>query len=480
MAKLWGGRFKKQTAPAVDHFHSSISFDWRLYPYDIQGSKAHVRMLGRQGIITPEEAQALEEALDEILADIEEGRVELSEGAEDIHMNIEAILIERTGDLGRKLHTARSRNDQVALDTRLYVREHIQLIMAEIRRLQQTLLAKAEANLDVSMPGYTHLQPAQPILFAHHCLAYFHMFQRDWERLADCLERANLCPLGAGALAGVTYPIDREMVAGELGFRGIVPNSLDAVSDRDYILEFLSAGSILMMHLSRYCEEIILWANPSFGFIELDDAYSTGSSIMPQKKNPDVAELIRGKTGRVYGSLMGLLTTMKGLPLAYNKDMQEDKEALFDGVDTVLSCLAVFIPMIETMKINRDAMAEAASIGYLNATDMADYLVQKKGLPFRSAHSLVGQLVAYAIDKGVNLEELSLAEIRAIAPMVDGDVYEHLTVEGCLAARSSAGGTAPREVAAALQRAWTMLEEETWENPGRGGVDRCKSCGSTG
>lgn len=460
--KLWGGRFEKETNRLVEDFHSSISFDQRLYRQDILGSMAHARMLGKIGVLTPEETELLLQGLESLLRDIEAGRVEFDVGAEDIHMNIEKLLTERVGDVGKKLHTARSRNDQVALDTRLYLRDEISHICALLKELEQTLLDMAARHLDTVMPGYTHLQKAQPITLAHHLMAYFQMFQRDFERLQDCWKRADCMPLGSGALAGTTFPLDREMVARELGFGRISLNSLDAVSDRDYILEFLAAASILMMHFSRLCEEIILWSSDEFRFVELDDAYSTGSSIMPQKKNPDVAELIRGKTGRVYGHLMGLLTVMKGLPLAYNKDMQEDKEALFDTVDTVTKCLLTLTPMLATMKVNRERMAQAARSGFTNATDVADYLA-KKGVPFREAHAIVGQLVLKCIREGRALEELSLAEYREMSPVFEEDIYEAIAIENCIARRKVPGGPAPEAVQAGIEagRQWLATLDES-------------------
>ncbi|HHY60040.1 MAG TPA: argininosuccinate lyase [Clostridia bacterium] len=460
--KMWGGRFRKETDRLVEDFHSSISFDQRLYRQDILGSMAHARMLGKIGVLTPEETELLLQGLESLLRDIEAGRVEFDVGAEDIHMNIEKLLTERVGDVGKKLHTARSRNDQVALDTRLYLRDEISHICALLKELEQTLLDMAARHLDTVMPGYTHLQKAQPITLAHHLMAYFQMFQRDFERLQDCWKRADCMPLGSGALAGTTFPLDREMVARELGFGRISLNSLDAVSDRDYILEFLAAASILMMHFSRLCEEIILWASDEFRFVELDDAYSTGSSIMPQKKNPDVAELIRGKTGRVYGHLMGLLTVMKGLPLAYNKDMQEDKEALFDTVDTVKKCLMVLTPMLATMKVNRQQMAKAARSGFTNATDVADYLA-KKGVPFREAHGIVGQLVLKCLREGRVLEELSLTEYREMSPVFEEDIYEAIAIENCVARRRVPGGPAPEAVQASIEagRQWLATLDES-------------------
>ena len=397
--KLWGGRFSKATDALVDDFNSSIRFDARMYKQDITGSMAHAEMLGRQGIIPKNDADLIVKALGEILADIEDGKVEFLIDAEDIHMNIETILIERIGDAGKKLHTGRSRNDQVALDLRMYLRDEVKEISDMLKNAMKTVLDIASENVDTIMPGYTHLQKAQPDTAAHHFMAYFQMFSRDLDRLRDCFKRINITPLGSGALAGTTYPLDREFVAQKLGFDGLTRNSMDGVSDRDFAIELSSVLSILMMHLSRFCEELVMWSSHEFSFVEMDDSYSTGSSIMPQKKNPDVAELIRGKTGRVYGSLTTLLTMMKGLPLAYNKDMQEDKEAIFDAVDTVKLCLPVFTNMIKTMKIKEEKMARGASGGFTNATDLADYLV-KNGVPFRSSHAIVGKMVAKAVEKG--------------------------------------------------------------------------------
>lgn len=454
--KLWGGRFTKNTDKLVEDFHSSISFDCKLYRHDIRGSIAHARMLGETGIISQEDAQTIIRGLREILADLEAGRVELSTEAEDIHMNIEQLLIERVGDVGKKLHTARSRNDQVALDTRLYLKEEIETIARLLVDLQEAIVEVAEAHVDTIMPGYTHLQKAQPVTFGHHLMAYFEMFQRDWERLKDCYKRTDVCPLGSGALAGTTFPIDRHLVARELGFSKISRNSLDAVSDRDYIVEFAAAASLIMTHLSRLCEEIILWASHEFAFIELDDGYSTGSSIMPQKKNPDVAELVRGKAGRVYGHLVGLLTMIKGLPLAYNKDLQEDKEALFDVVDTVKKSLLVFAPMLRTITVNKARMLQGARGGFTNATDVADYLV-KKGLGFRDAHRIVGELVLYAIEKEKNLEELTLEEFKQFDRAFDEDVYEAISVEACVKRRDVYGGPAPQAVLQAINEAKKVL-----------------------
>ncbi len=414
-------------------------------------------MLARQGIISQEEAELIVRGLEEILADIEAGRVEFAVEAEDIHMNIEQLLTRRIGPVGKKLHTARSRNDQVALDVRMYLKDEIDAIVGLLKKLQHTLLDLAEEHCETVMPGYTHLQRAQPVTLAHHLLAYVQMFWRDVERLLDCRRRTDVLPLGAGALAGTTFPLDPHFVAGELGFAAVAENSLDAVSDRDFAVEFVAAAAIIMMHLSRFCEEIVLWSSAEFGFIELDDAYSTGSSMMPQKKNPDVAELIRGKTGRVYGDLQALLTMLKGLPLAYNKDMQEDKEALFDAVDTVKKCLAVFIPMVSTMRVRKERMLAAAREGFTNATDLADYLV-RKGVPFREAHAQVGKMVLYALGEGKALEDLSLEEMRQFAPAVEEDVYRALDIRRCVAARRVLGGPAPEAVRQAISRARARLD----------------------
>lgn len=444
--KLWAGRFQKETDALVNDFNSSISFDARMYREDITGSIAHAAMLGRQGIIKEHEAEKIIDGLKAILADIEAGQVEFSLENEDIHMNIETILTQRIGDTGKRLHTARSRNDQVAVDFRMYVRKEIQAIIGLILDLEKVLVRKAEANLDTVMPGYTHLQRAQPTTFAHAMMAYANMFKRDVTRLEDCLARMDECPLGAGALATSTYPVDRFQTAQALGFSKPTDNSLDSVSDRDFALEFLSACSILMMHLSRFSEEIILWCSWEFKFVDLDDAYSTGSSIMPQKKNPDVAELVRGKTGRVYGDLMSLLTVMKGLPLAYNKDMQEDKEPVFDAVDTVEMCLPVFAAMLDTMTVRTDNMRKAAGHGFINATDCADYLT-KKGMPFRDAYTVTGHLVAQCTARGKTLEELTLEELKAVSELFEADVYDALNLENCMALRSSYGGPAVAETA---------------------------------
>jgi len=456
--KLWGGRFEKETDHLVEDFHSSISFDQRLYKQDIRGSIAHARMLGKIGVLTEGEVQTLVQGLENILHDIENGLVEFEIGAEDIHMNIEKLLTERVGEVGKKLHTARSRNDQVALDVKMYVKEEIKAISSLLLALQKEILALSEKHVETVMPGYTHLQKAQPITFGHHLMAYFQMFSRDYERFQDCYKRTDYMPLGSGALAATSFPLDREMVARELGFAHITANSLDGVSDRDYVIEFIAASSLLMMHFSRLCEEIILWSSDEFRFIELDDAYSTGSSIMPQKKNPDVAELIRGKTGRVYGHLMGMLTVMKSLPLAYNKDMQEDKEALFDTVDTVKKCLLTFTPMLKTMQINAQRMAEGARGGFTNATDVADYLV-KKGLPFREAHAVVGQLVLKCVREKRALDDLTLDEFKTVSPVFEEDVYQAIDVLECVAKRKVPGGPAKETVLASIQAGKLWLAE---------------------
>ena len=448
--KLWAGRFQKETDTLVNNFNSSINFDARLYKQDIAGSIAHATMLGKQGIIEQAEADKIISGLKAILADIEAGEVEFTMDNEDIHMNIEAILTQRIGDTGKRLHTSRSRNDQVAVDFRLYVKEEIPTIINQVLDLEQVLIQKAEENLSTVMPGYTHLQRAQPTTFAHYMMAYANMFRRDVTRLEDCLERLDECPLGAGALATSTYPVDRQMTAKLLGFAKPTENSMDSVSDRDYAIEFLSACSILMMHLSRFAEEIILWCSWEFKYADLDDAYSTGSSIMPQKKNPDVAELVRGKTGRVYGDLMTLLTVMKALPLAYNMDMQEDKEPVFDAIDTVEMCLPVFGAMLQTLTIRPKNMAKAAAGGFINATDCADYLV-KKGMPFREAYMIVGRLVNMCIRSGENLETLTLRDFRAISDLFDSDVYEALELKHCVHERKVYGGPSKDDVTRQIQ-----------------------------
>ena len=456
--KLWAGRFQKETDTLVNDFNSSISFDARLYKEDIAGSMAHAAMLGKTGIIEAHEAEKIIDGLKAILADVEADQVEFSMENEDIHMNIESLLTQRIGQTGKRLHTARSRNDQVAVDFRLYVKKEIPVIIGMIQDLEEVLVKKAQANLHTVMPGYTHLQRAQPTTFAHYMMAYANMLKRDITRLEDCLERMDECPLGAGALATSTYPVDRFATAQALGFKKPTDNSMDSVSDRDYVIELLSALSILMMHLSRFSEEIILWCSWEFKFVDLDDAYSTGSSIMPQKKNPDVAELVRGKTGRVYGDLVTLLTMMKGLPLAYNKDMQEDKEAIFDAVDTLDLCLTTLAPLIDTMKVLPDNLRKAASRGFINATDCADYLT-KKGMPFRDAYKLTGQLVAMCIKGGLTLDTLPLAQYKAMSDLFEEDVYAAIDLGACCALRRSFGGPAPESVHAQLESAKAKLDQ---------------------
>lgn len=454
--KLWGGRFEKATDTMVDDFNSSIRFDARLYKQDILGSIAHAKMLGKCNIIPLEDSNKIIETLKEILVDIEAGNIEFQIDAEDIHMNIEQILISRIGDIGKRLHTARSRNDQVALDIRMYLKDEIKYIKDMLINLEKTILSLAEGNLDTIMPGYTHLQRAQPITFAHHMMAYFQMIKRDIERLDDCYKRTDVMPLGSGALASTTYPLDRELVAMELGFSSITENSLDGVSDRDFCIELAAALSILMMHLSRFSEELILWSTSEFSFVEMDDAFSTGSSIMPQKKNPDVAELVRGKTGRVYGSLTTLLTIMKSLPLAYNKDMQEDKEAIFDCIDTVKMCVPVFTKMLSTIKVKKQNMYKAAGGGFSNATDVADYLV-KKGLPFRSAHEVVGKMVLYCVTKNLAIDELSIEELHSFSPIIDEDIYEAIKLETCVNMRKVYGGPAFEAVQHSISNGYKFL-----------------------
>ena len=449
MAKMWAGRTAGETDRLADDFNSSIHFDSRMYAEDIKGSMAHAAMLGGKGIITKAEADVLIEGLAGILADLDSGKLEFDMSAEDIHMFVEQILTERLGDVGKKLHTARSRNDQVALDLRMYLRAELDGIVQLTKNLIAAVTDKAEEYADVILPGYTHLQRAQPILFGHHLMAYAMMLLRDVERLADCRKRMNYSPIGCCALAGTTYDTDRHFEAKQLGFDGICRNSLDGVSDRDFALEMLSALSILMMHLSRFSEEIILWCSWEFKFVELSDAYTTGSSIMPQKKNPDMAELVRGKTGRVYGDLMALLTTLKGIPLAYNKDMQEDKESIFDAVDTVKMCLQVFTGMVGTMQANKENMLRAAQKGFINATDLADYLV-KKGMPFRSAYKISGGLVAHCIRENTVLEELSLEVYRAQSELFDKDLYDAISLRTCVETRISEGGTSLASVMAQI------------------------------
>jgi argininosuccinate lyase len=451
------GRFRKPVDKSVEAYTASIPFDWRLYKYDIAGSIAHAKMLAKQGIISDREAETIIKGLEATREEIEQGKFEFKPELEDIHMAIESRLIEKVGEVGGKLHTARSRNDQVALDLRLFTKDAINDTVNRLRGLQRALLDLAEANKDVVMPGYTHLQSAQPVLLAHHLLAYFEMLQRDIDRFSDCLKRADVMPLGSGALAGVAYDVDREFLARELGFSRVSQNSLDAVSDRDFVLECEAAASICMMHLSRLAEEIVLWSSVEFNFIELDEAYATGSSIMPQKRNPDVAELARGKTGRVYGNLMALLTAMKALPLAYNRDMQEDKQGFFDIVDTLLSTLEVFTGMIGTLRVKADSTAKAVEQGYILATDLADYLV-KKGEAFRTAHDIIARLVSYAVEKGKSFTELKLDEYKEFSPLFGEDV-KSITVTSSLAARDVIGGTAPKQVAKALAAAREIVEK---------------------
>jgi argininosuccinate lyase len=455
--KTWGGRFTEKTDRRVEAFTASIDFDKRLYSYDIDGSIAHCRMLAKTGIITEDEAASLVEGLGKIKRELDRGAFQFDAGQEDIHMHIETRLVEEVGKVALKLHTARSRNDQVALDVRMFLRDETVRIIDQLMNLRKVLVDLAEQTIDVVMPGYTHLQRAQPVLFAHHLMAYYEMFTRDTERLQDGLKRTDVMPLGTAALAGTTYPIDREVTAELLNFPKISANSLDAVSDRDFSLEFLSAASICMVHLSRLSEEVILWSTAEFGFIELPDAFATGSSIMPQKKNPDVAELVRGKSGRVFGSLMALLTIMKGLPMAYNRDLQEDKELLFDSVDTLQACLEIYTMMLPKIKVNREVMRTATQTGFINATDFADYLVGK-GMPFRTAHHVVGQAVGYALAHKKELHDLSLDELKSFSALIQGDVFEILSTEAMIDRRRSAGGTATENVRAAIAVARAALE----------------------
>ena len=460
MAQLWGGRFTKETNQLVYNFNASITFDRKFYKQDIEGSIAHVKMLGKQGILTQEEMQALVKTLQDILNEVEDGTLEISTEYEDIHSFVEAKLIERLGDTGKKLHTGRSRNDQVALDMRLFTREEVKQTDALLTELLETLLGIMETNTETIMPGFTHLQKAQPITLAHHMGAYFEMFKRDRLRLHDIYERMNYCPLGSGALAGTTYPLDREYTAELLGFYGPTLNSMDGVSDRDYLIEYLSACATIMMHLSRFSEEVIIWNSNEYQFVEIDDAYSTGSSIMPQKKNPDIAELVRGKTGRIYGALMSLLTTMKGIPLAYNKDMQEDKELSFDAMENVKGCIALFNGMLSTMKFNKEIMRNSANNGFTNATDAADYLVNH-GVPFRDAHGIVGQIVLYCIEKGIAIDDMSLAELKAISPVFEEDIYEAIYMENCVNKRLTIGAPGKE----AMEKVITLEKEYLAKNP---------------
>ncbi|MBD5480764.1 MAG: argininosuccinate lyase [Lachnospiraceae bacterium] len=461
MAQLWGGRFTKETDNKVFDFNASIRFDKNLFVQDIEGSIAHAVMLGKQGILTLEEKDAIVKGLAGIREDVESGRLTIDETQEDIHSFVEAVLTERIGEAGKKLHTGRSRNDQVALDMRLYTRTHVLVMDGLLRELLTELLSIMEENTETYMPGFTHLQKAQPVTLAHHLGAYFEMFKRDRQRLKDIYFRMNYCPLGAGALAGTTYPLDRSYTASLLGFEGPTLNSMDSVSDRDYLIEYLAALSILMMHFSRLCEEIIIWNSNEYRFVELDDAYSTGSSIMPQKKNPDIAELVRGKTGRVYGALMSLLTTMKGLPLAYNKDMQEDKELSFDAMHTAETCTELFTGMLRTVKFNRDVMAKSAVNGFTNATDAADYLVNK-GVPFRDAHGIIGRLVLYCIDKGVGIEDLSLEEMKEISDKFEPDIYEAVSLKTCVEKRLTLGAPGPEAMQEVIRLHKIYLGEE-WQ-----------------
>lgn len=459
MAQLWGGRFTKETDQLVYNFNASISFDRKFFKQDIEGSIAHVVMLAKQGILTKEEKDAILKGLTGIRQDVEEGRLEITEEYEDIHSFVEANLIDRIGDAGKKLHTGRSRNDQVALDMRLYTRLEVLYVDELVKTLLETLLHIMEENLETYMPGFTHLQKAQPVTLAHHMGAYFEMFKRDRSRLRDIYRRMNYCPLGAGALAGTTYPLDRNYTASLLGFEGPTLNSMDSVSDRDYVIEFLSALCTIMMHLSRFCEEIIIWNSNEYRFVEIDDAYSTGSSIMPQKKNPDIAELVRGKTGRVYGALVSILTTMKGIPLAYNKDMQEDKELTFDAIDTVKGCLALFEGMIRTMKFRKDVMEKSAMMGFTNATDAADYLVGR-GVPFRDAHGIIGKLVLYCLDKGCSIDDLSIEELKQISPVFEEDIYDAISLKTCVNKRLTIGAPGPE----AMRKVIAMQKEYLQKN----------------
>ena len=459
MSKLWGGRFEGGVDALVERLGESVSFDARLAPWDIRGSLAHAQMLGEQGVISKKDTQSIQRGLKKILADIQAGRMAWDVALEDVHTNIETALVREVGDAGKRLHTGRSRNDQIATDVRLWMRDQIDAISSYLRDLQHALLGMAEAHLDVMLPGFTHLQHAQPVLLAHHLHAYVEMFARDGERFRQLRPRVNVLPLGSAAMAGTPYPINRERVAELLGFARVSENSMDAVSDRDHLIEFCANGAMVMMHLSRMCEELILWSSPCYGFIEIGEAFTTGSSIMPQKRNPDVAELVRGKTGRVYGDLTALLTLMKGLPMTYNRDMQEDKEPVFDASDTVQLSLQVFARMIPSIKVNRPAMAAALNLGYLEATDLADYLAER-GVPFREAHGISGRLVLLAGKQGKRLPELTLAELKAASTVFEKDVYAALTPEAMVRRRDNPGATAPRRVKAALARAHKRLEKE--------------------
>ena len=459
MAQLWGGRFTKETDQLVYNFNASISFDKKFYEQDIRGSIAHVTMLAKQGILTEDEKKQIIEGLNGIKQDVENGTLEITDKYEDIHSFVEANLIDRIGDAGKKLHTGRSRNDQVALDMKLYTRDEILELDKLLKDILEVLLKIMKENTETYMPGFTHLQKAQPITLAHHMGAYFEMFKRDRSRMKDIYARMNYCPLGSGALAGTTYPLDREYTATLLDFEGPTLNSMDSVADRDYLIELLSAMSTVMMHLSRFSEEVIIWNSNEYQFVDIDDAYSTGSSIMPQKKNPDIAELVRGKTGRVYGALMSMLTTMKGIPLAYNKDMQEDKEFVFDAIDTTKGCLALFTGMLRTMKFNKTRMENSAKNGFTNATDAADYLANH-GVPFRDAHGIVGQLVLYCIDKNIALDDMSLEEFKAISPVFEEDIYEAISMKTCVEMRNTIGapGKAAMEKVIAQEEAYLIAE----------------------
>ena len=462
MAQLWGGRFTKQTDQLVFDFNASITFDKRLFHEDVTGSIVHATMLAKQGSVSEEVRKSIVEGLTGILEDVDDGTLAIDETQEDIHSFVEATLIDRIGDAGKKLHTGRSRNDQVALDMRLYTRARVAEIDGLLKKLLEAILDTMENNLDTYMPGFTHLQKAQPITLAHHYGAYFEMFKRDRQRLTDIYKRMNYCPLGAGALAGTTYPLDREYTARLLRFEGPTLNSIDSVADRDYLIEFLSALSTIMMHLSRFSEEIIIWNSNEYQFVELDDAYSTGSSIMPQKKNPDIAELVRGKTGRVYGALMALLTTMKGLPLAYNKDMQEDKEMAFDAMDTAADCITLFTGMIQTMKFRKDRMAKSAMNGFTNATDAADYLVGK-GVPFRDAHGIIGRLVLYCIEKDTSIDALSLEELRSISDKFDEDIYDAISLKTCVEKRLTIGAPGEKMMKQVIEKNKEYLKNDAIE-----------------
>ena len=463
MAQLWGGRFTKETDKLVYNFNASISFDQKFFKQDVEGSIAHAVMLEKQGIISLAEKDAIVKGITEIRDEVENGTLEITDEYEDIHSFVEANLIKKIGDAGKKLHTGRSRNDQVALDMRLYTRMEVLETDKLLKALLEELLNIMDNNLDTYMPGFTHLQKAQPVTLAHHIGAYFEMFKRDRLRLRDIYYRMNYCPLGAGALAGTTYPLDRNYTASLLGFEGPTANSMDSVSDRDYIIEYLSALSTIMMHLSRFCEEIIIWNSNEYGFVEIDDTYSTGSSIMPQKKNPDIAELIRGKTGRVYGALISILTTMKGIPLAYNKDMQEDKELTFDAIDTVKGCILLFTGMMKTIQFKKDVMEVSAMKGFTNATDAADYLV-KHGVPFRDAHGIIGQLVLYCIEKDKAIDELSLDELKSISPVFEADIYEEISLETCVNKRLTFGAPSPEVMKQVILQCRNYLADDWQDN----------------